>query len=213
MSVCPPKPGPKPGQVRVVRALYNYTAQQPDELSFKGGDLLYVFDQVTDKNWWKARCGNRTGVIPSNYVEYQTEMVETPLHDAARRGNMNFLQECLKQGVSPTGLDSVGNTPLYWACSGGHIDCVMELLEQSNPPINAKNKVGDTPLHAAAAHDHVDVVKLLVEKGANFDIKNMYNETPADLGSSAITNALRLSRTASNRLATYSPEEYADDSD
>lgn len=40
---------------------------QQDELSFKGGDLLYVFDQVTDTNWWKARCGNKTGVIPSNY--------------------------------------------------------------------------------------------------------------------------------------------------
>lgn len=146
-------------------------------------------------------------------MEYQTEMVETPLHDAARRGNLSFLQECLKQGVSPTGLDSVGNTPLYWACSGGHIDCVMELLGQPNPPINAQNKVGDTPLHAAAAHGHVDVVKLLVEKGANFDIKNMYNETPADLGSSAVTNALRLSRTVSNQSATYSPEEYADDSD
>jgi hypothetical protein len=84
------------GRVRVVRALYKYTAQyvsavtllehdeaaslhlfnlfhscismlQPDELSFQEGDLLYVFDEVTDPNWWKARCGNQTGLIPSNY--------------------------------------------------------------------------------------------------------------------------------------------------
>jgi hypothetical protein len=84
------------GQVRVVRALYKYTAQyvstvtslnmtlavrlylcnlfhshisllQPDELSFQEGDLLYVIDEVTDPNWWKARCGNQIGLIPSNY--------------------------------------------------------------------------------------------------------------------------------------------------
>lgn len=79
-----------------MRALYKYTAQyvsvitlveheeaaslhlfnlfhfcvailQPDELSFQEGDLLYVFDEVTDPNWWKARCGNQAGLIPSNY--------------------------------------------------------------------------------------------------------------------------------------------------
>lgn len=40
---------------------------QPDELTFTAGDILYVYDQVTDKDWWKARSGNKTGVIPSNY--------------------------------------------------------------------------------------------------------------------------------------------------
>ncbi|KAG8285687.1 hypothetical protein J6590_075421 [Homalodisca vitripennis] len=126
------------GQVKVVRALYNYSAQRPDELTFKAGEVLYVFDQTTDKDWWKARCGTKTGVIPSNYVECQTESVDAPLHEAARRGNLSFLRECLHQGVSATGLDSVGNTALHWACRGGHIECVRELLAQSNPPVNAQ---------------------------------------------------------------------------
>jgi len=91
------------GRVRVVRALYKYTAQyvstvtsmnmtqaasmylyssyhsnismlQMDELSFQEGDLLYVFDEVTDPNWWKARCGNKIGLIPSNYGIVQTAL-------------------------------------------------------------------------------------------------------------------------------------------
>jgi len=91
------------GRVRVVRALYKYTAQyvstvtslnmaqaaslylcnlfhsqisllQMDELSFQEGDLLYVFDEVTDPNWWKARSGNRIGLIPSNYGIVQTAL-------------------------------------------------------------------------------------------------------------------------------------------
>lgn len=212
----PPKPAPKPGRVRVVRALYKYTAQYPDELSFQEGDLLYVFDEVADPNWWKARCGNQTGLIPSNYVEAHTEEVEQPLHEAARRGNLNFLRECLQQGVSGTGLDSAGNTPLYWACHAGHIDCVMELLTLPRPSVNAQNKIGDTPLHVAAARGHLEVVELLLQQGADAKICNKDKKTPEDLSmNTAISNLLQLSRAEPRRtsLVTYDVEEYADDSD
>jgi ankyrin repeat protein len=71
-------------------------------------------------------------------VESQTEEVEQPLHEAARRGNLDFMRECLQQGVSGTGLDSAGNTPLYWASHAGHVDCVRELLALSRPAVNAQ---------------------------------------------------------------------------
>uniref|UniRef100_A0A1B6D484 Osteoclast-stimulating factor 1 n=1 Tax=Clastoptera arizonana TaxID=38151 RepID=A0A1B6D484_9HEMI len=213
MSVIPPKPKPKPGQVAVFRALYNYTAQQNDELSFVEGDLLYVFDQTTDPLWWKARCGDKTGVIPSNYVQCQAESVENPLHDAARRGNLSYLLESLQQGVSATGLDAVGNTALYWACRGGHLDCVNTLLSLPNPPVNAQNKIGDTALHAAAAHDHIGVIKLLLDKGADMTVQNNDGETPLECGSSAVTSLLRLCQTPNSKPSTYSAEDYFDESD
>jgi len=213
MSVLPPKVLPKPGQVKVVRALYNYTAQQPDELSFTAGEVLYVFDQITDKDWWKARCGNKTGVIPSNYVEFQTESVEVPLHEAARRGNLSFLRECLQQGVSATGLDSVGNTPLHWACRGGHTDCVKELLALPNPPVNAQNKMGDTALHLAAAHNRLEVLPLLLQAGADCSIANSDGQTADKIGSTTVANLIRLSQSRSVRPASYTAEDYVDDSD
>lgn len=74
----------------------------------------------------------------SGAVECQAETVENPLHDAARRGNLCYLLEALHHGVSSTGLDAVGNTALYWACRGGHVDCVKELLSLPNPPVNAQ---------------------------------------------------------------------------
>lgn len=80
------KPPPKPGQgiilllsmkknslispvyaVKVYKALYDYTAQGPDELSFKENDIIYVLDMISDQNWWKAKIGNQIGLIPSNY--------------------------------------------------------------------------------------------------------------------------------------------------
>lgn len=38
---------------------------QADELSFEEGDLLYVKEMTGD--WWKATCGGKNGLIPSNY--------------------------------------------------------------------------------------------------------------------------------------------------
>ncbi|CAB0031292.1 unnamed protein product [Trichogramma brassicae] len=155
----PPKPITKPGKVKVVRALFKYTAQHNDELSFEEGDLLYVYDsgQSNTSNKLQARCGTKRGWIPANYVEEQVEEIVLPLHEAARRGNLSFLKECLSSGVSGTGLDSAGNTPLYWAARAGHEDCVQLLLELANPAVNAQNKMGDTPLHVAASRGHTNV--------------------------------------------------------
>lgn len=41
---------------------------QGDELSFDEGDTLYILD-MSNTDWWKAKCGNNTGLIPSNYGE------------------------------------------------------------------------------------------------------------------------------------------------
>ena len=71
-------------------------------------------------------------------MEEQVEEIILPLHEAARRGNLIFLKECLEGGVSGTGLDTAGNTPLYWAARAGHEDCVKLLLELSNPAVNAQ---------------------------------------------------------------------------
>lgn len=210
----PPKTSWKPGRVKVVRALYKYTAQQADELSFDEGDVLYVYEKDVDSNWWKAKCGSREGLIPVNYVEEQMQEILLPLHEAARRGNISFLKEHLKQGVSGTGLDAAGNTPLYWAASTGHIDCVKELLSLPNSAINAQNKMGETPLHISASHGHLNIVSLLLKNGANPFIKNNYNLTAKDLSSDmAIKNAIQLNQLQPDIKCGYTDDDYNDGSD
>ncbi|XP_059490277.1 osteoclast-stimulating factor 1-like [Neocloeon triangulifer] len=210
-----PKIAPKPGKIKVVRALYDYSAQNPDELTFQEGDVLYVLDQVTDQNWWRAKCGPNFGLIPSNYVETCTEEVLFPLHDAARRGNLSNLKQGLSEGVSATSLDHAGNTALLWACHSGQLECVQELLKIPSEALNAQNRLGDTPLHSAASKGHLDVVNLLLEIGADTSLKNTDGLTALDLAS---TNAIKsviqrqnLNRQSSKNSINYSPDEYEDD--
>ena len=62
------KPPPKPGQVKVYKALYDYNAQRPEELSFSEGEIIYIIDMITDKDWYKAKSSSdKTGYVPSNY--------------------------------------------------------------------------------------------------------------------------------------------------
>lgn len=188
------------------RALYKYTAQQPDELSFEEGDLLYVFDMTSDPNWWKARCERKSGLIPSNYVEENAEELLHPLHDSAKRGNLQFLEECLANKVPVNSLDKAGCTALHWACHAGHVECARILLSVPGVHIDAQNKLGDTALHSSAWKGHADITRMLLASGADKTLKNGEGRTPLELASDPETVALL--RTSTRNSTSADAEEY-----
>uniref|UniRef100_A0A8I5R2N3 Osteoclast-stimulating factor 1 n=1 Tax=Papio anubis TaxID=9555 RepID=A0A8I5R2N3_PAPAN len=188
MSKPPPKPV-KPGQVKVFRALYTFEPRTPDELYFEEGDIIYITD-MSDTNWWKGTSKGRTGLIPSNYVAEQAESIDNPLHEAAKRGNLSWLRECLDNRVGVNGLDKAGSTALYWACHGGHKDIVEMLFTQPNIELNQQNKLGDTALHAAAWKGYADIVQLLLAKGARTDLRNNEKKLAFDMATNAACASL-----------------------
>ncbi|CZT07571.1 related to protein HSE1 [Rhynchosporium agropyri] len=51
-----------------VRALFDFHATDPDELTFRKGDVIAVLESVY-KDWWKGLLRGQTGIFPLNYVE------------------------------------------------------------------------------------------------------------------------------------------------
>ncbi|XP_075454619.1 osteoclast-stimulating factor 1 isoform X1 [Ascaphus truei] len=201
------------GQVKVFRALYAFEPRTPDELFFDEGDILYVAD-MSDSNWWKGTCKGKTGLIPSNYVAEQAESIDNPLHEAAKRGNLSWLRECLENRVGVNGLDKAGSTALYWCCHGGHKDVVEVLLAQPNIELNQQNKLGDTALHAAAWKGYADIVDLLLLKGARTDLRNNEKKLALDMATNAQCASLLKKRQPQGLVRTSSnAEEYLDDED
>lgn len=52
-----------------VRALYNYTRQEDDELSIAVGDIFEKLEDADDQGWCKGRKDGRCGLYPANYAE------------------------------------------------------------------------------------------------------------------------------------------------
>lgn len=54
----------------LVYALWDYTAQHPDELSFSEGHALAVLRRSDDveTEWWWARFNDREGYVPRNLL-------------------------------------------------------------------------------------------------------------------------------------------------
>ncbi|RXN02532.1 GRB2-related adapter -like protein [Labeo rohita] len=59
---------PTPRSAIQVKALYDFTAEEDDELGFSANDIIEVLDR-SDASWWKGRLRGRTGLFPANYIE------------------------------------------------------------------------------------------------------------------------------------------------
>ncbi|KAI9320560.1 hypothetical protein BX666DRAFT_1909141 [Dichotomocladium elegans] len=69
--------------ISISRALYDYTAQSDEELTFKEDDILYILDKDEDPDWWKAQLkapslveAGPIGLVPANYLQ-ETEPIGT----------------------------------------------------------------------------------------------------------------------------------------
>ncbi len=58
--------------------LFDYTAENEDELSLTEGDIITVIDKdLDDQGWWRGRLSGKEGVFPDNFVELIVEEVNT----------------------------------------------------------------------------------------------------------------------------------------
>lgn len=51
------------------KALHDFKATAPDELSFTKGAIVKIINCEGDQNWYQAELKGKTGFIPANYVE------------------------------------------------------------------------------------------------------------------------------------------------
>jgi len=51
------------------RAMYDFRAQQEDELSFQRNDILKILQTDEDENWYRAELNGQIGYVPKNRVQ------------------------------------------------------------------------------------------------------------------------------------------------
>uniref|UniRef100_A0A669F8Z2 Intersectin-1 n=1 Tax=Oreochromis niloticus TaxID=8128 RepID=A0A669F8Z2_ORENI len=68
----PPKLAPASTALCQVIGMYDYVAQNDDELAFQKGQVITVLNK-DDCDWWKGELNGREGLFPSNYVKLTTD--------------------------------------------------------------------------------------------------------------------------------------------
>ena len=111
-----------------------------------------------------------------------------PIHDAARRANVETLRRLLAAGESPDALDGghIGLTPLQNLCDTTELvseraTCAacFELLRDAGANLEARSSPSaNTALHYAASSGSFGLLSLLVEAGVNVNVINNDGCTP-----------------------------------
>lgn len=105
----------------------------------------------------------------------------SPLHKAAKNGNIAEVERLIKNGANVNAMDG-GFTPLHEAARIGKTDMVG-LLIAKGADVNARiirNYTGETALHIAAESGNKAVVGLLIANGADVNATNRGGYTPLD---------------------------------
>lgn len=96
--------------------------------------------------------------------------VNSPLHHAARNGEVKLVHMLLDKGAIVDGKNDSGKTPLHNAVISRKMEIVESLLNKG-ANVNSTNKSDITPLHLAVEFGTKDILKLLLRSGANVDAK------------------------------------------
>ena len=94
----------------------------------------------------------------------------TPLHDAARVGDVDKVKEFLNHGkYNVNSTDSTRQTPLHHACEKGCLDVVRVLVSEFKADMTVHDGDGQTALMLAAVNSHENVVNALMSYGCPLD--------------------------------------------
>lgn len=118
-----------------------------------------------------------------------------PLHITCREGHTRLAKTLTTRGAR---LDQEDKymcwTPIFYAASEGHVECVKILLE-AGCNVNVVDELGKTPIYYAASEGHADCVELLVEAGGKVEGKPAANEDTAMDAAAPLTGTSAISST------------------
>jgi len=90
----------------------------------------------------------------------------TPLHEAAKSGNLDAAECIVRLGADCSLADNIGQTILHIAALTGNVEAVEYILQRDLIRVNHEASFGITPLMVARRSNHRDIIDILIKKGA-----------------------------------------------
>jgi Fe-S cluster biosynthesis and repair protein YggX len=147
-----------------------------DDIKANGPDVLMKYLQ--DENIMR-KVSQKLGGINPEMMKQLTAINESSvsLHDAAKRGDLQKMQEFLADGKDVNAKDFKGVTALGYAVGHDQLSTVKVLID-AKANINDVDSTGNSAVHFAAGYGRVKVLEHLLARGANASKVNQQGQTP-----------------------------------
>jgi hypothetical protein len=147
-----------------------------DDIKANGPDVVMKY--LGDENMMR-KISQKLGGIDPEMLKQLTAIKDSSvsLHDAARRGDLQRLQEFLQDGKNVNTKDFKGVTPLGYAVGHDQLSMVKVLID-AKANLNEVDSAGNSAVHFAAGYGRVKVLEHLLARGANASKVNQMGLTP-----------------------------------
>jgi len=158
-------------------SMAEYCAEPVTELSIM---ITESNDDDKGRNMVEAYMFMRKALGKLNINE-QDKLGFTALHYAVTQKKLGMVKLLVKYGAGLEVKDSLGFTPLFYACGrAANVEIAKYLIEQCKASFVTRTYAGMTCLHCAAYVGAVEVVKLLLKHGADPQASCNDGKTPFD---------------------------------
>lgn len=100
----------------IVVALYSFSSNNDQELSFEKGDRLEILDRPpADPEWYKARNGQgQIGLVPRNYLQELSEYLTQPYRDRGMAADAGPAEPAEQRSHDPGDRPHLLGKPWYY---------------------------------------------------------------------------------------------------
>jgi hypothetical protein len=159
------------GYIEIAQLLIQHGVNMSPVNEFGETPLYHAIGRKLEETWVTLLVDAGADIFASS------EMDETILSAATKRGSLSTVQLLLGRGAMPTTRNRRGNTMLHDVTLSRNAEVFGFLLE-AGLNIEATDNDGKTPLHYAAECNRTDCVIELLQRGANVDAIDIRGCTP-----------------------------------
>ncbi|NXM02728.1 SH319 protein, partial [Tyrannus savana] len=135
--------------------LHDFPAEHPDDLDLHSGDIVCLLEKI-DTEWYRGKCGNRTGIFPANFVKV---VIDVP--EEANRKKIPSSSRCIKGPRCLARFEYIGDQKDELSFSEGETIILKEYVNEEWAKGELRGTSGIFPLN------FVEVIEDLPGTGMN----------------------------------------------
>ncbi|NXP05252.1 SH319 protein, partial [Thinocorus orbignyianus] len=154
----PPKGSDTSGPHAVV--LHDFPAEHADDLDLHSGDIVCLLEKI-DTEWYRGKCGNRTGIFPASFVKV---VIDVP--EEGNRKKIPSSSQCIKGPRCVARFEYIGDQKDELSFSEGEIIALKEYVNEEWAKGELRGASGIFPLN------FVEIIEDLPGTGTGAALKN-----------------------------------------